>query len=104
MKPIRLSADGPITVYIVPDVVADHLHEYCLEFCDDWLQNSPDAAKYRVEMDGSFGLCYDESAFIEYLNDHVFPEQPSYPAKGINPVQSNSELPKAYRSVPYFNF
>lgn len=104
MKPVRLSADGPITVYMVPDIVADHLHEYCMEFWSDWLQNSPDASKYYIEIDGSFGLCYDESAFIEYLNDYVFPEQPSYPVKGIEPARNNSELPKEYQSVPRFNF
>lgn len=104
MKPVRLCHDGPITVYMVPDAVADHLREYCLEFADDWLRNSPEAAAYFVEKEGSFGICYDESTFIQYLNKYVFPEQPSYPARGVEPAWENSALPKEYRSVPYFQF
>lgn len=104
MKPIALSHDGPVTIYIVPDIVADHLHDYCMEFRSNWLENSPDAAKYYAEIDGSFGLCYDESAFIEYLNEYVFPEQPSYPVKGTQSARKNSDLPKEYQSVRRFNF
>lgn len=100
MKPVRLRHDGPITVYMVPDSVAKHLKEYCLEFCTDWLVNSPEAARYRI----SGGLCYGAADFIEYLNTCVFPEQPSYIAPGTEPVLDNSDLPKEYRSVPYFNF
>lgn len=47
MKRILLSADGEISVFNVPDEVADNLEQYCLEFCRDWLYKSPDAKKYR---------------------------------------------------------
>lgn len=43
MKKILLSADSEISVFKVPDKVADNLEKYCLEFCCDWLYNSPDA-------------------------------------------------------------
>ena len=33
MKNVLLSADGDISVFSVPDEVADHLEKYCLEFC-----------------------------------------------------------------------
>lgn len=104
MKPVRLCHDGPITVYMVPDIVAAHLKEYCMRFCNDWLSGDPAAAKYRIELGGQFGLCYNESDFIEYLNVHIFPDQPSYPVKGIEPAWENSDLPKEYREVPYFCF
>ena len=42
MKYVILSADSSPCVYQVPAVVADHLKQYCLEFCDDWLKNSPE--------------------------------------------------------------
>lgn len=45
MKNVLLSADGPLSVYSVPDDVADSLWEYCLEFID-WLHHSPDAEAY----------------------------------------------------------
>lgn len=45
MKEVILSADGDSIVYLVPDAVADNLVDYCLEFCSNWLRNSPDAEK-----------------------------------------------------------
>lgn len=41
MKNIVLSADGDRVVYSVPDVVADRLEDYCMEFCCHWLPDSP---------------------------------------------------------------
>ena len=64
MKDVILSADGDRVVYLVPDAVADNLDEYCLEFCSDWLRNSPDAERYRV----GAGVCYTESDSID-IND-----------------------------------
>ena len=50
MKNIILSADGDCVVYSVPDVVADNLREYCIEFCDEWLWKSPNAKNTEVKM------------------------------------------------------
>jgi len=99
MKPVRLCHDGPITVYMVPDSVANNLRTFCLDFVE-WLQDSPDAAKYL----SGRGLSYGAEDFIEYLNTYIFPEQPSYIASGTEPALDNSDLSKEYRSVPYFNF
>ena len=38
MKQVLLSADGEISVYYVPDAVADALETYCLEFSCPMLQ------------------------------------------------------------------
>ena len=38
MKSIILSADGDSVVYQVPDQVAEHLEEYCIQFCDHWMR------------------------------------------------------------------
>lgn len=46
MKKVLLSADGEISLFSVPDKVADHLDRYCRDFCDGWLRKSPDARKY----------------------------------------------------------
>ena len=37
MKKVILSSDGDSVLYLVPDVVADDLEAYCLEFCSNWL-------------------------------------------------------------------
>ena len=38
MKEVIISADGDSKVYLVPDVVANNLREYCIEFCDKWMR------------------------------------------------------------------
>ena len=47
MKKVVISADGDRKVYSVPDVVAENLEKYCMEFCTTWLWESPHAKKYR---------------------------------------------------------
>ena len=104
MKPIALSSDGPITIYMVPDKVADNLQQYCLEFCNDWLNNDPAAAKYRVQFKDSYCLCYGEDTFIDYLNTFLFPNQLSYEEERLKDVWPGEELPEKYHDIPRFNF
>lgn len=72
MKNVLLSADGELSVYIVPDIVAVNLEQYRGTFCNEWLQVSPDAEKYRID---SGVICYDERDFIEYLNTFLFKDE-----------------------------
>ena len=101
MKQVILSADGPYRVYSVPDAVADHLEEYCLEFCCKWLPQSPHASKYRSE---SGSLCYTEKDFIEYLNQWIFPEQRSDLVEDLGLTSYADILFSKYGDCPYFNF
>ena len=98
MKPVVLSADGDRQVYLVPDTVAEHLTEYCMEFCCGWLWNSPHAAKYRQ---GPV-VCYNEADFIEYLNRWVFPDEPSVLVDSL--PWDSPELLGQYQNCPHFNF
>ncbi|MBQ7045469.1 MAG: hypothetical protein IJN65_03140 [Clostridia bacterium] len=100
MKKIILSADSDSVVYLVPDAVADNLSEYCMDFCDKWLWSSPDAERFRK----GEGVCYNEADFIDYLNEYVFPEQPSVFVKNLGWTNLGKNLPKEYKSCPYFNF
>ncbi len=100
MKNVVLSADGDRKVYSVPDVVADHLEEYCNEFCCVWLRTSPDAEKYRKKQ----GLCYNEDDFIKYLNTYKFPEEPSVLVENLGWIDYDCLLPEKYRNYPDFNF
>lgn len=100
MKEIILSADGDSTVWSVPDPVADGLAAYCLEFCDHWLKESPDAAPYRQ----SGGLCYTEADFIDWLNRFVFPDEPSVLIRNLGWTGAPNGMPEAYAGHPYFNF
>ncbi len=100
MKEIILCADGDSVVYSVPDDVADNLEPYCIEFCDNWLWNSPDAEKYRKGK----GVCYTEADFIEYLNQYIFPDEKSELIINLGWIQSEDELPEKYKNVPRFFF
>lgn len=109
MKSVILSADGDSVVYGVPDQVAEHLEEYCIHFCDHWLRTSPHAQKYRfkegpAEPQGEQGFCYNEADFIEYLNQYVFPEEPSVMIENLGWIEWEKDLPEKYRELPYFNF
>lgn len=99
MKEVILSADGDSYVYLVPDVVAENLREYCIEF-DNWLSDSPDAKKYRTKR----GICFNQEDFIDYLNQYIFPEQQSAFVKNFGETSEGQNLPKKYKSHPYFNF
>ncbi len=95
MTKIILSADREFMLYLVPDEVADNLDEYCLKFCHEWLNTSPDAEKYRF----GAGFCFNEADFIDYLNEYVFPEQKSVFIKNIG-----WKIPNEYKNIPHFNF
>ena len=101
MKNVVISADGDRKVYSVPDVVADNLREYCIEFCDNWLWNSPQAKKYRK---GGIVRSFDEETFIEYLNTWIFPNEKSVLVKNLGWVDFDSPLPTPYTDCPQFNF
>ena len=100
MKEVILSSDGDSVMYSVPDKVADNLEKYCLDFCNDWLWNSPDAEKYRIEM----GVCYTESDFIDYLNKYIFPDCESKMLKNLGWTELGKDLPAEYSKLPYYNF
>ena len=100
MKEVILSADGDSTVYSVPDVVANDLRKYCIDFCDKWLKTSPHAKRYRIN--GVY--CFNEADFIEYLNEYIFPDQKSIFVKSLGWTDLGKNLPPKYRGYPYFNF
>ena len=100
MKEVILSADGDSVVYAVPDIVAENLMKYCMDFCTGWLHNSPDAEKYRI----GGGVSYTEADFIEYLNRFVFPHEKSKLVMNLGWTDLGKNLPAKYSHYPYFNF
>ena len=99
MKNVILSADGDYMLYSVPDAVADGLTGYCMEFCTEWLWKSPHAEKYRRTRHGIACVCYNEEDFIAYLNQWVFPQEPSVLLKHLG-----AQIPKEYKNFPTFHF
>ena len=100
MKNVLLSADGCLSVYAVPNIVADDLEKYCLEFCSEWLWKSPHAESYRV--DGV--ACYTEEDFIKYLNKWVFPDTPSGLIAELKGIYNPADVPQRYKNCAWFNF
>ncbi len=103
MKNVLLSADSEISVFSVPDTVADDLEKYCLEFCCHWLHESPDAARFRVKMGSLTGVCYSEKDFIEYLNQYICDER-SVLVETLANVYHENDVPREYIGLPHFNF
>ena len=88
MKNVIISADGDRMVYAVPNIVADNLTEYCIEFCDKWLRTS----------------AYERD-FIEYLNRFKFPQEPSVFIENLGPIGIDElPIPERYKDCPMFHF
>ena len=99
MKDVILWADGDYMLYSVPDAVAGDLDGYCMEFCGEWLWKSPHAERYRRDLNGVTGVCYNEEDFILYLNQWVFPNDPSVLRKNLG-----AQIPEGYKDYPTFLF
>ena len=100
MKYVLLSADSVLSVYSVPEIVAENLSEYCWEFAGKWLWKSPHAKKYHIGM----GVCYTEQDFIEYLNTWVYPDKPSLLIETLEDVYDMTSVPQKYKHCEWFNF
>lgn len=100
MKNVLLSNDGDLFLYSVPDEVADHLSDYCLEFCDHWIWETPGGLHFLRTFQGTTIAVYDLFDFIDYLNLLIFPDQPS---KLLGRFPSDN-VPVEYKDYPYFNF
>ena len=100
MKYVLLSHDDELSVYSVPDIVAENLNDYCSEFADKWLWTSPYAKKYQTVM----GVSYGSHGFIEYLNERIFPDTSSVLIETFSNVWDSTEVPEEYKECAWFNF
>lgn len=101
MKRIVLSADNFPSIYLVPDDIADNLHNYVSRF-DKWLFNPVNDHGYWMELpQGGKCVCFTESAFIQWLNDHVL--RSSEKAELIE-IKSNYNLSEEEQTYPNCNF
>lgn len=62
MKRVLLSADGEVSAYKVPDIVANNLRECYIEEFYKWMEKSQEAEKYR--MDGG-KINMDRNAWLD---------------------------------------
>lgn len=102
MKEVILSADDKVIIYSVPDIVADNLDKYCLDFCENWIWKNPNGAKLLKVHNGMKIACYNTSDFIDYLNEWLFPDQKAGLIQELD--YYDYELPTEYKNYPSFNF
>lgn len=103
MKKILLSHDGKMKLYLVPDIVADNLKQYCMDFAFNWLLNDANAQKLRVTTpNGEIGYMFGAQDFIDYLNDFIFTNQKS--TLICETDFYDYEIPEEYNDIPWFNF
>ena len=96
MKHVVLSADGPFSLSLVPDAVADALNAYCMRFT--WVLEKDYEGRYCLRRGG---IQYCEADFIRWLNDTIC-------EKGQTCVFvetcNGMEIPKAWARYPGFAF
>lgn len=102
MKEVLLSSDSKVLMYAVSDEVAQALEEYCWHFATKWIWENPNGSKLLKEMNGQKVAVYEVADFIDYLNEEICPNQPSYLIKQLE--YEDFELPKEYAKYPKFNF
>ena len=100
MKLVLLSADNAPSVYAVPEKVAENLSKYCMEFSAEWLYTSEHAQKYRTTK----GVCFDETDFVDYLNEWIFPNEPTILIETLPGNYAQLKVPEKYRNLEWFNF
>lgn len=103
MKKVLLSHDYEMTMYLVPEAVADNLEKYCMYFCGEWIWKNPNGEKLLITMeDGEKCAMYGAQEFIDYLNDYAFPDQKSVLAAEMD--FNCDGIPEEYKDIPWFNF
>ena len=98
MKPVILSADNELKVYLVPDAVAENFERLCTAFH----RNPP--KKLLVRLRGTTGYCFDETDFIAYLNEEVCGEEKCVFVENLGWDYARKKWPEKYRKCPHYNF
>ncbi len=103
MKEVILSADGELSLYLVPADVADNLATVANEFAFNYVWHGEKSGKFLRLCGEQYGAVFDETDFIEYLNTVLYPDKPSIKLKTFQ-AADDEEVPEEYRKYPYYNF
>lgn len=98
MKNILLSADGEVFVYSVSEEVVNNLEKYLNDFMN-WMQNGKEETK-KFRICGA--LCYDQSDFIEYINNVL--GKKAVEVENLGWIDSKEEIPDKYKELIWYNF
>jgi len=103
MKEVVLSADGDLSLYLVPADVADNLATVANEFAFNYIWFGEKSGKFLKLCGEQYVACFTEEDFIEYLNTVLYPDKPSKKLKTFQ-AADDEEVPEEYRKYPYYNF
>ena len=103
MKEVVLSADGDLSLYLVPADVADNLAAVANEFAFNYVWHGEKSGKFLKLCGEQYGAVFDETDFIEYLNTVLYPDKPSKKLKTFK-AADDEDVPEEYRKYPYYNF
>ncbi len=98
MKPVILSADNELKVYLVPDFVAKDFERLCTEFH----RNPP--GKLWMRLRGREGYCFDETDFVAYLNETLCGEEKCVFVETLGWDYNRKKWPEKYRKCKHYNF
>jgi len=103
MKEVVLSADGDLSLYLVPADVADNLATVANEFAFNYVWHGEKSGKFLKLCGEQYGAVFDETDFIEYLNTVLYPNKPSIKIKTFQ-AADDEDVPEEYRKYPHYNF
>lgn len=103
MKEVVLSADGDLSLYLVPAEVADNLVTVANEFAYNYVWHGEKSGKFLKLCGEQYGAVFDETDFIEYLNTVLYPDKLSKKIKTFQ-AADDEDVPEEYRKYPYYNF
>ena len=98
MKHVILSADNELKVYLVPDPVEASFERLCAAF-----HRSP-PEKLRGQTRGSAGYGFDETDFVEYLNEQVCGDEKCVFVESLGWDYNRKKWPEKYRKCRHYNF
>ncbi len=102
MKEVILSADGDLSLYLIPAEVADNLVDACNEFASKYVWHGPNSGKFLKLYGKQYVACFTEEDFIDYLNEYLYPQFHSVKLKTLGSFDDG--VPVRYQNFPWFNF
>ncbi len=102
MKEVILSADGNLSLYLVPAEVADNLADICNEFASNYVWHGGKSGKFLKLYEEQYVAFFTEVDFIEYLNTELYPQKKSIKLKTLGSFDDG--VPEDYKHLPWYNF
>ena len=95
MKNVILGADNELKVYLIPEFIAESFSRYFTDFSKNWK---------TLQMHPQDGFGFDETDFIEYLNDKICGDEKCVFVETLGWEYNPKKWPSKYKKCPHFYF